>query len=181
LTPLARGYRLSAVQAQITEEEQPMAESTATTPQTTGQSNSPARRTGGEGSPSLQSEKGLTSIADAVVSKVAGIAAREVAGVHALGGGVGRALGAMTQRVGIGGDSGVSVEVGERETAVDLVVVVEYGESIPRVAEGIRDNVTRRIEGITGLQVTEVNIAINDLWFPGDDAQHDDESQSRVA
>ncbi|MDQ3371180.1 MAG: Asp23/Gls24 family envelope stress response protein [Actinomycetota bacterium] len=158
-----------------------MAESTATTSQTTGQSNSPARRTGGEGSPSLQSEKGLTSIADAVVSKVAGIAAREVAGVHALGGGVGRALGAMTQRVGIGGDSGVSVEVGERETAVDLVVVVEYGESIPRVAEGIRDNVTRRIEGITGLQVTEVNIAVNDLWFPGDDAQDDDESQSRVA
>lgn len=158
-----------------------MAESTATTPQTTGQSTSPARRGGEEGPPSsLRSDKGLTSIADAVVSKVAGIAAREVAGVHALGGGVGRALGAMTQRVGIGGDSGVSVEVGEREAAVDLIVVVEYGESIPRVAEGIRDNVTRRIEGITGLQVTEVNIAVNDLWFPGDEAE-DDESQSRVA
>jgi uncharacterized alkaline shock family protein YloU len=157
-----------------------MAESTATTQQTTGQSNSPARRSADEGSP-LQSDKGLTSIADAVVSKVVGIAAREVAGVHALGGGVGRALGAMTQRVGIGGDSGVSVEVGERETAVDLVVVVEYGESIPRVAEGIRDNVTRRIEGITGLSVTEVNIAVNDLWFPGDDAEDDESAQSRVA
>lgn len=157
-----------------------MAESTDTTPQTTGQSKSPARRAEGEGASPLRSDKGLTSIADAVVSKVAGIAAREVAGVHALGGGVGRALGAMTQRVGIGGDSGVSVEVGERETAVDLVVVVEYGESIPRVAEGIRDNVSRRIEGITGLQVTEVNIAVNDLWFPGDEAE-DDEDQSRVA
>ena len=137
--------------------------------------------TGGAASSPLDSERGKTTIAEGVVTKVAGIAAREVAGVHALGGGVGRALGAMTQRVGIGGDSGVSVEVGERETAVDLVVVVEYGESIPRVAEGIRDNVTRRIEGITGLQVTEVNIAVNDLWFPGDDAQDDDESQSRVA
>ena len=157
-----------------------MAESTAATQQTTGESKSPARRDAGEGDSPLRSERGLTSIADAVVSKVAGIAAREVAGVHALGGGVGRALGAMTQRVGIGGDSGVSVEVGEREAAVDLVVVVEYGESIPRVAEGIRDNVTRRIEGITGLQVTEVNIAINDLWFPGDDAE-EEESQSRVA
>ncbi|HEV2820010.1 MAG TPA: Asp23/Gls24 family envelope stress response protein [Solirubrobacteraceae bacterium] len=157
-----------------------MAESTDTTTQSSGQSKSPARRDGGEGDSPLRSDKGLTSIADAVVSKVAGIAAREVAGVHALGGGVGRALGAMTQRVGIGGDSGVSVEVGEREAAVDLVVVVEYGESIPRVAEGIRDNVTRRIEGITGLQVTEVNIAINDLWFPGDDAE-EEESQSRVA
>lgn len=157
-----------------------MAESTDTTPKTTGQSTSPARRTGAEADSPLSSEQGLTSIADAVVSKVAGIAAREVAGVHALGGGVGRALGAMTQRVGIGGDSGVSVEVGEREAAVDLVVVVEYGESIPRVAEGIRDNVSRRIEGITGLEVTEVNIAVNDLWFPGDEAE-EDESQSRVA
>ncbi|HEV2819435.1 MAG TPA: Asp23/Gls24 family envelope stress response protein [Solirubrobacteraceae bacterium] len=159
-----------------------MAESTAATQQTTGESKSPARRDAGEGDSPLRSERGLTSIADAVVSKVAGIAAREVAGVHALGGGVGRALGAMTQRVGIGGDSGVSVEVGEREAAVDLVVVVEYGESIPRVAEGIRDNVSRRIEGITGLQVTEVNIAVNDLWFPGDEAEdEDDEAQSRVA
>lgn len=157
-----------------------MAEPTDTTPQTAGQSKSPARRTGGEADSPLQSEQGLTSIADAVVSKVAGIAAREVAGVHALGGGVGRALGAMTQRVGIGSDSGVSVEVGEREAAVDLVVVVEYGESIPRVAEGIRENVSRRIEGITGLQVTEVNIAVNDLWFPGDEAE-EDEAQSRVA
>jgi uncharacterized alkaline shock family protein YloU len=70
------------------------------------------------------------------------------------------------------GDStgqGVSVEVGEKEAAVDLTVVVEYGESIPRVAQQIRENVVRRIEGITGLTVTEVNVAVNDLHLPGDD------------
>jgi uncharacterized alkaline shock family protein YloU len=102
---------------------------------------------------------------------VAGIAAREVRGVHELGGGVSRALGSVTQRVGIGDErsQGVSVEVGEREAAVDLTVIVEFGESIPQVSQAVRDNVIKRIEGITGLSVTEVNVAVNDLYFPGDE------------
>ena len=123
------------------------------------------------GDQSLQSERGNTSIADAVVTKVAGIATREVRGVHALGGGVSRALGTVTQRVGIGDErsQGVAVEVGERETAVDLTVVLDFGESIPQVSEAIRENVIKRIEGITGLTVTEVNVTVNDLYFPGDE------------
>ncbi len=130
----------------------------------------------GSGAGGLQTEKGQTTIADPVVTKVAGIAAREVGGVYQLGGGVGRALGAVTQRLP-GQDStnqGVSVEVGEKEAAVDLTVVVEYGESIPKVAQQIRENVIRRIEGICGLSVTEVNVAVNDLHLPGDE-QPDDE------
>lgn len=120
----------------------------------------------------LETERGQTTIADAVVTKVAGVAAREVRGVYDLGGGVTRALGTVTQAVGVGDErtQGVSVEVGEREAAVDLTVVVEYGESIPRVSQAVRDNTIKRIEGITGLSVTEVNVAINDLHFPGDDA-----------
>jgi uncharacterized alkaline shock family protein YloU len=128
----------------------------------------------------LTTEKGQTTIADPVVTKVAGIAAREVGGVHQLGGGVARAFGAMTQRLP-GADNttqGVSVEVGEKEAAVDVTVVVEYGESIPRVAQEIRDNIIRRIEGITGLHVTEVNVAVNDLYLPGDDDE--DSEPSRV-
>jgi len=127
----------------------------------------------GGGAGGLQSEKGATQIADAVVTKVAGIAAREVPGVHALGGGASRALGGLSQRVGIGDErsQGVSVEVGEREAAVDLTVVVEYGESIPQVSQQIRDNIVKRIEGITGLAVTEVNVTVNDLHFPGDDVE----------
>lgn len=127
----------------------------------------------------LQTEKGATSIADAVVTKVAGIAAREVNGVYQLGGGAARAMGSVAQRVGIGDQrlQGVSVEVGEREAAVDLTVLVEYGESIPKIAQGVRDNVIRRIEGITGLSVTEVNVSVNDLHFPGDDEQDDETSR----
>ncbi len=134
----------------------------------------------GPGTP-LQTSRGNTTIADAVVSKVASIAAREVRGVHDLGGGVSRALGSVGQRVGMGeaGGQGVSVEVGERQAAVDLTVVVDYGESVSQVSQAIRDNVIKRIEGITGLSVTEVNVVVNDLYFPGEDS---DELQStRVA
>ena len=136
--------------------------------------------TKGNSAGGLQTEKGQTTISDAVVTKVAGIAAREVGGVYQLGGGVARALGAVTQRLPVGDNTtqGVSVEVGDREAAVDLTVVIEYGESIPRVSQAIRENVIRRIEGITGLQVTEVNVAVNDLYLPGDEQQ--DEQSTRV-
>ena len=121
----------------------------------------------------LASERGATRIADSVVIKVAGVAAHEVPGVYALGGGAARAMGAMTQRVGLSARAaqGVSVEVGEREAAVDLTIVVDYGESIPRVAQEVRENVIRRIEGITGLSVTEVNVTVDDLYVPGEEEE----------
>jgi uncharacterized alkaline shock family protein YloU len=127
----------------------------------------------------LDSEQGQTTIADGVVTKVAGISAAEVPGVHELGAGAARAVGAMTQKVGLtdSRSQGVSVEVGEREAAVDLTVVIDYGESIPQVSEEIRQQVIKRVEGITGLQVVEVNISVNDLYFPGDD----EPEESRVA
>jgi uncharacterized alkaline shock family protein YloU len=119
----------------------------------------------------LESEHGQTTIADSVVTKVASISAAEVAGVHELGGGAARAVGAVTQKVGLsdGRSQGVSVEVGEKEAAVDLTIVVDYGESIPQVAEDVRQQIIKRVEGITGLKVVEVNISVNDLYFPGDD------------
>jgi len=149
----------------------------------TGSDAAVARRSGaGGGETPLDTERGKTTIADGVVTKVAAIAAREVPGVYVLGGGAARALGAMGQRVGISDErtQGVSVETGESEAAVDLTVVIEYGESIPQVSELLRDNITKRIEGITGLQVTEVNITVNDLHFPGDDEQPQQEEPRRV-
>lgn len=148
---------------------------TATDPARTGANSTNAGdRPGG-----LQTEKGHTTIADPVVTKVASVAAREVGGVHSLGGGVARALGAVTQRLPVGDASsqGVSVEVGEKQAAVDVTVVVDYGESIPKVGQQIRDNVIRRIEGITGLAVTEVNVSVNDLYLPGDDEEGEESSR----
>jgi uncharacterized alkaline shock family protein YloU len=124
----------------------------------------------------LSTDKGTTSIADVVVTKVAGIAAREVGGVHALGGAVARALGAVTQRLGTDSNTqGVSVEVTDEEARVSVTVIIDYGESIPDVAQQIRDNIIRRLEAITGLTVAAVDVAVTDLYFPGDD---DDSSSS---
>ena len=142
-----------------------------------GEVSSPSRQSvrgaGGLGrGAALESERGSTTLADVVVTKVASIAAREVPGVYDLGGGAARAVGSLTSRAGVGDQrtQGVSVEVGQREAAVDLTLVIEYGESIPQVSEQVRANVIKRVEGITGLSVTEVNIAVNDLYFPGDEA-----------
>lgn len=132
-------------------------------------------------SASLETERGTTSIADLVVTKVAAIATREVGGVHDLGGGAARGLGAVSGMMpgpSVAGERtrGVSVEVGEREAVIDLTIVVSYGESIPRVSEEVRETVIRRVEGITGLSVIEVNISVNDLYFPGDEVE-----ETRVA
>ena len=121
---------------------------------------------------------GKTSIADGVVQKIAGIAAREVSGVYQLGGGAARAFSSMRERIPGSSQSvgqGVSVEVGERQAAIDLDVVVEYGVAITDLAQAVRRNVIGSVEGMTGLEVTEVNISVNDIHLPADDDGHDRE------
>ena len=117
----------------------------------------------------LRSERGNTTISDAVVSQVAGIAAQEVEKVQ-MGGGAAAAVGGFLQSVSGGGSAsltrGVSVEVGEEEAAIDLTMAVEYGVSIPQISEAVRRNVINRVESLVGLRVTEVNITVNDVQFP---------------
>jgi uncharacterized alkaline shock family protein YloU len=118
--------------------------------------------------------RGKTSIADGVVAKIAGMAAREVPGIHSLGAGMARAVGAMRGRVPGGGGGvtrGVKVEVGERQAAVDLDIVVEYGVSIVDVAADARSHVISAVERMTGLEVVEVNIAVGDVHLPGDEEE----------
>jgi uncharacterized alkaline shock family protein YloU len=124
----------------------------------------------------LVTEHGKTSIADSVVSKVAGVAAREIDGVYAMGSTGARVIGAVRDKVGQTAHAqGVSVEVGERQAAIDLTLVVEYDVSIVDLAEGVRDNVIQRVESMTGLEVTEVNIDVVDVHIPGtDDEQEPD-------
>jgi uncharacterized alkaline shock family protein YloU len=120
----------------------------------------------------LQSTQGTTTIADDVVQKIAGLAAREVSGVYALGGGAARAIGALRDRIPGASQStgqGVSVDVGEKQAAVDLDLITEYGVPIADLARSVRRNVIASVEGMTGLQVTEVNISVNDVHLPSDD------------
>ncbi|WP_436739031.1 Asp23/Gls24 family envelope stress response protein [Streptomyces sp. BBFR102] len=129
------------------------------------------------------SVKGRTTIADSVVATIAGIAARETPGVYAMGGGMKRALGAVRDKVSSGGSDptrGVKVEVGEKQTAVDLDIVVEYGESIADVARQIRSNVARAIGRMTALEVVEVNITVDDVHIEGEEDEGDEQSTSRV-
>jgi uncharacterized alkaline shock family protein YloU len=115
----------------------------------------------------LQTERGSTRIEDNVVAKIAGIAGQEVEGVQ-MGGGTARAIGGFLDSVtGGGGETrGVAVEVGEVEAAIDLTMAVEYGRPIPQISEAVRRNVINRIENLTGLQVTQVNITVNDVLLP---------------
>ena len=122
----------------------------------------------GAGSSPLQTPHGKTNIADSVVAKIAGIATREISGVHEMGSGAARAFGAIRDKLpGSSGSKGVtqgvSVEVGERQTAIDLDVVVEYGVPIVDLSSAIRSNVIERVERMTGLEVTEVNVYVDDV------------------
>lgn len=117
--------------------------------------------------------RGKTSIADGVVEKIAGMAAREIPGVYAMGGGFARTFGAMRDRVpgtATNVSRGVRVEVGEKQTAVDLELVVEYGVTITDIADDVRANVIDAVERMTGLQVVEVNISVNDVHLMDDDS-----------
>ncbi|WP_329787046.1 Asp23/Gls24 family envelope stress response protein [Lentzea sp. DG1S-22] len=130
----------------------------------------------------LVTDKGSTTIADVVVQKVAGLAAREIRGVHALGGGATRALSALRDRIPgatASAGQGVSVEVGEKQAAVDLELVVEYGVPIAELAKSVRGNVITAIEQITGLEVVEVNINVNDVHIP-DESEGEEPGTARV-
>lgn len=131
-------------------------------------------RQGGE----LVGEHGRTAIADTVVAKIAGMAAAEVQGVYAMGGGMARAFGAVRERIGGGGPNvaqGVAVEVGERQAAIDMDVIVEYGVSIPDLGNGIRRNVIDALEKMCGLDVTEVNVNVGDIHLPGEESRQSSE------
>ncbi|MDG9703626.1 Asp23/Gls24 family envelope stress response protein [Streptomyces sp. DH37] len=124
--------------------------------------------------------RGKTTIADGVVEKIAGMAAREVDGVHAMGAGMSRTFGAVRDRVP-GGSSvtrGVKVEVGETQAAIDLDIVVEYGVSITDVANDVRENVIGAIERMAGLEVVEVNVTVDDVKLP-DEGDEEEQSPER--
>lgn len=129
----------------------------------------------------LHTEYGDTKIADQVVEKVAGVAAREVSGVYAMGSAAGRTLSGITNSISGGRRSvkgGVSIDKGERETAVDVSIVVEYGTSIVEVSNNIRSSVIQAVEYATGLSVVAVNVAVTDVHLPGEDDDADSSDQN---
>ncbi|MFD9224747.1 Asp23/Gls24 family envelope stress response protein [Streptomyces sp. NPDC060064] len=125
--------------------------------------------------------RGTTTIADSVVATIAGIAVRDTYGIHSVGGGASRAMGAVRDKMSRSSDPGrgVKAEVGEKQTAIDIGIVVEYGVPIMEAAKNIRSNVTDAVETMTGLEVVEININVLDVYVPGSD-DDDDEGSSGV-
>src|SRR5918997_4960632 len=125
------------------------------------------------GSP-LHSDLGTTTIQDSVVTAIIGMAAQEVEGVTTSHGGT-KLPGDTSPTVGefvdnlTGGGSrtrGLSVDVGEHQAAADLTVNVAYGRSIPQLTQAVREHIIERVQNLTGLEVTEVNIQVNDVILP---------------
>lgn len=134
----------------------------------------------GSGSGPLQTERGNTTIADSVVSKISGIAAQEVDGIR-MGSGASQTasnlLGSITGGGGGSTTQGVSVEVGQEEAAIDLTLTAEYGKSIPQLAEAVRRNVSNRVESLVGLRVTEVNVTVQNIFFPQQEEEQERQRQ----
>ncbi|HEY5855558.1 MAG TPA: Asp23/Gls24 family envelope stress response protein [Aldersonia sp.] len=136
-----------------------------------------------QGSGGDPSSLGRTVIADTVVAKIAAIATREIGGVHDLAASASRMVGRLRDTVPgafPGGTAqGVSVEVGERQAAVDIGIVAYYGVALHELAAAIRRNVIAALERMTGLEVTEVNVTVHDVYLEGED-DLDGDSRPRV-
>lgn len=118
---------------------------------------------------------GSIKIADEVVAIIAGLAATEVEGVAGMSGGIAGGIAEILGRKNL--SKGVKVEVGEKEAAVDIYVIVEFGVRIPDVALNIQQGVKQAIEGMTGLKVVEVNVHVQGVVFP---QQEQAEEEQRV-
>lgn len=127
---------------------------------------------------SLETQYGTTTIDDVVVSKIAGIAAREVSGVDSLGGGGARMIGNIRESFGASEDvrQGVDVEVAEGSARIEIAITAEYGVAIHELAEAIRRNIMNAVERMTGLSVERVNVVVHDVKLPKDESESEDQA-----
>jgi uncharacterized alkaline shock family protein YloU len=131
----------------------------------------------------LETAQGNTRISPDVIAKIAGLAARDIPGVYSMGSGVARRIGQLRAMIPGGSQAasqGVSVEVGEKQTAIDLNLVTWYGQSIVDISDAVRGSVIGQVEGMTGLKVVEVNIQVDDIHVESpQDSQQQQQSRGQ--
>ena len=118
-----------------------------------------------------QNEVGTIRIADEVVGIIAGMAATEIPGVAGMSGGLVGGIAEMLGKKNLA--KGVKVEVGEKEAAVDLYVIMEYGVRLPDIAIQVQENVKHALESMTGLEVVEVNVHVQGVGFTAEGRDED--------
>ena len=117
-------------------------------------------------------------IADDVIAVIAGAAASEVPGVASMAGGFAKGI----SEVFSGKKNfakGIKVEAGEKETKIDVNIIVEYGVRIPDVAFEIQNKVKKAVEGMTGLKVVEVNVHIQGVNTGAESTENSDEPENK--
>ena len=98
-------------------------------------------------------------ISDDVVSVIAGVAVSEVQGVAGMAGGFAGGISeVLSGKKNL--SKGIKVDVGEKETKIDVNIIVEYGTRIPDIAFEIQNRVKKAVEAMTGLKVLEVNVHV---------------------
>ena len=111
----------------------------------------------------VKEQGGVIKIADEVVRIIAGLAASDVSGVAGMSGGI---VGGIAEKLGRKNLSkGVKVEVGEKEAAIDIYIIVEFGKKISEVASEVQLKVKDAVQNMTGLKVKEVNINVQGVAF----------------
>ena len=98
-------------------------------------------------------------ISEEVVSVIAGVAVSEVSGVVDTAGGFAGGLSeVLSGKKKL--SKGIKVEVGEKETKIDVNIIVEYGIRIPDIAFEIQSKVKKSVKEMTGLDVLAVNVHV---------------------
>ncbi len=104
-------------------------------------------------------------IANDVVASIAGVAVSEVPGVYGMAGGFAGGISeVLSGKKSL--SKGIKVDVTEKETKIDVNIIVEYGTRIPDVAFEIQKRVKKAVETMTGLKVVNVNIHIQGINIP---------------
>ncbi len=126
----------------------------------------------------ITDDMGSVRITDEVVAIIAGMAATEVAGVAGMSGGIAGGIAEMLGRKNL--SKGVKVEVGEKEAAIDMYIIVEYGYRIPDIAWEIQEKVKKSVETMTGLNVVEVNIHVQGVNIEKESKKDSNDDSPRV-
>lgn len=125
-----------------------------------------------------KTDMGTIQIAPEVIEVIAGLATVEVDGIAGMSGGLAGGIAELLGKKNVA--KGVKVEVGQKEAAVDVSVIIQYGYKIPEVANNVQENIKRSIEVMTGLSVVEVNVHVHDVHLQPDEKVDNDDQAKRV-